>query len=263
MPQSEPRGEPQSEPRAEPDTPPWWRQRALLAISVAVVLVVGIAAVVFASRDGDSATAVTASSTPSAARGITTTIPSVEREVDLDSLLLTPDQMSSATGIPDLQVDGRRNTTPYTKATDSANPPECMAVSHFMGHELVEGSGWTALRREKLDRPAAGSETAYQVVVEFPSDSLATDYVNRAAASWQACNRKPYTDSGGRTWEAEVTSVPGRTTSVTSYGSKSWKCESVVAVAREFIVETKTCQGTDSGGAARAADEIVSRITAL
>jgi serine/threonine kinase PknH len=240
----------------------WWRRPAVLTTAAAVILAASVSAVLFAGRDGDSATAVTASSTPTSVPDFATSAPSLKPPVDLDSLLLTPDEMSSATGIPGLQVDRRRFTVPYEKATDSTVPAECLAVSHFMGHQMLEGSGWTALRRERLNVPAGGSATAYQVVVEFPSDKLATNVVDRTAAAWQECNRKPYSTDGGQTWEAIVTSVPGRATSVaTPIRTPSWRCESVTAAVREFVIETRTCRDGGGGGAIRIADEITARLS--
>jgi hypothetical protein len=185
------------------------------------------------------------------------------RAADLNSLLLTPDEIDSAMNATGMAVDTAMSTlvddSPYT------TPAECLAVSSIGEEHVYAGSTWSAVRMQSLHEPGEDyAHLAQQAVVEFPTGADAAAFYTKSVGLWQACAPGRYTYSpSGVTWDVgQVEDNAGMLIASNSQQGEAWLCLRALTATAAIVVDILTCSDDPTGALAaqRIAREIAHRV---
>jgi serine/threonine kinase PknH len=184
----------------------------------------------------------------------------------LDGLLLSPGQINSAMGATGMGITGT-----YTELVDSSATiaqPECRTVNDPMEASSYTGSGWTALRKQRLQQPPQGTAMDYyadQGVALFSSADNAATFFAASAKRWPTCSNRTYIDNASNdswTWNAGPVSNTDGTLSVnlTEEGGNGWGCQRVLTIANNVAIDLLTCSYNPTNAAVNIAHQIAAKV---
>jgi hypothetical protein len=163
----------------------------------------------------------------------------------LDGLLLSPEQINSAMGASGMGIAGTSTGLGDDSAVADMN---CRAIDSTFEFSNLGGSGWTALRLQRLQHPPQGDAfdlSATQGVASFPSANAAAALFTAISQRWSGCSNRRYTVTGPNSagWTTGPLSNTNGTLSITltQEGGNGWNCEKAVTVTNNIAISTSAC----------------------
>jgi hypothetical protein len=187
--------------------------------------------------------------------------PVVERE--LDTLLLSPEQINPAMGATGMAITRRHDALSDDSAT--MQPRECLAIDGSAQAQVYADSGFTAARDEALNDGDNFTHYAEQAVVLFPTATQARDFFIMSGLRWPSCHQYTHTQSGTR-WIAGPISDADSTLSeiATQQNARAggWACGRALALKNNVVVDVNTCSPNPANSAVDIADQIAAKVAA-
>jgi hypothetical protein len=176
----------------------------------------------------------------------------------LDGLLLDAGQVNTALSATSMKVwFNAKAMWDWSKNVDDKN---CLAVDGPAQDKVYAGTGWTAMRGQRLDDSVDDSKTrkhyAIQAVVAFPAAQDANNFYNASAQSWNSCSNRRFNDvSQGQpdtVWTvAGITNDNGTlSTSQVQEGGDGWTCQRALTVRNNISIDVVTCAYGQTGSVA-------------
>ena len=185
----------------------------------------------------------------------------------LDGLLLDADQINSTLGATSMKV--WFNAKAMWNWSSGVSDKNCLAVDGPVQDKVYAGTGWTAMRGQRLDDSADDSKKrnhyAIQAVVAYPSVHDANAFYDSSVQSWSACSNRRFSDvtpgQPDTVWTvADVTNDNAMlSTSQVQEGGDGWTCQRALTVRNNVAIDIVTCVYSQSGSPAI---EIASQIAA-
>jgi len=269
LPEPPPAHPPQADgvPTADPisSARPRLRTGPIVGVAVAVtvaVLAIGIFAYVSRSDSHPPAAAIAQSEAPSE--------PTVSPVADtaLQGLLLSPDQLDTATGATGMTITGSLTTLP----DGSGQVPDkaCLPLEGAGQATVYAGSGFNAISGQRV-ADELHAHLVEQIVVSFPSAQDARAFFAASAQSWPACASRSHdqTTPAGQTVAHTVGPVSNTNgtlsatvTGVLARNGSSGACERALTVANNVAIDIDACGENPSGAAVNIADQIAAKVPA-
>jgi hypothetical protein len=192
----------------------------------------------------------------------TTTIiarPVVEREID--TLLLSPEQIDVAMGAKDMKITNKRDGMSDDSAT--MKPRECLAIDGSAQAQVYDGSGFTAVRDQTLNDGDNFTHFAEQAVVLFPIAKQANAFFTASADQWQACRNYSHTQSGTKWTVGPISNSNGTLSTVATQEDAragGWACGRALEIRNNIIVDVNTCSANPGNTAVDIANQIAAKV---
>lgn len=185
----------------------------------------------------------------------------------LDGLLLSAEQINGALSATSmtvwLSVKGMWN---WSSGVSDKN---CLAIDGAAQEKVYAGTGWTAMRGQRLDDSVDDSKKrthyAIQAVVAYPSAHDADAFYDSSVQSWSTCSKRRFSDvtpgQPDTVWTvAGITKDNGMlSTSEVQEGGDGWTCQRALTVRNNVAIDVVTCVYTLVGSSAT---DIASQIAA-
>jgi PknH-like extracellular domain len=176
----------------------------------------------------------------------------------LDGLLLDVRQINGALGATSMRVwFSAKVMWDWSSGISDKN---CLAVDGPAQEKVYAGTGWTAMRGQRLDDSVDDSTKrnhyAIQAVVAYPSARDANAFYGSSAQSWSACSKRRYSevtpDQPDTGWTvADVSNDNGMlTTSLVQDGGDRWTCQRALTVRNNVAIDIVACGYRQSGSPA-------------
>jgi hypothetical protein len=176
----------------------------------------------------------------------------------LDGLLLDVGQINSALGATAMKPWFSAKT--MWDWSSGITDKNCLAVDGPAQEKVYAGTGWTAIRGERLDDSIDDSKKrrhyAIQAVVAYPSAHDANAFYDSSAPTWSACSKRRYaevtTGQPDTVWTvAPISNDNGMlTTSLVQEGGDGWTCQRALAVRNNVAIDIVACSYGQSGSPA-------------
>lgn len=184
----------------------------------------------------------------------------------LDGLLLSPEQINSAMDTTGMGSSG--TSTELADNTASVADVNCRAIDSVQSFANFGGSGWTAVRGQRLQHPPQGDTidfAAWQGVTSFPSANVAAALFTAVSQRWSGCASGRYTDTDpklGGTWTTGPLSNANGTLSITLTleGGNGWNCQKALTVANNIAINTMACSYKPTEAAVNIAHQIADKV---
>jgi PknH-like extracellular domain len=194
----------------------------------------------------------------------------------LEGLLLSPDQLNTATGATGITVA----KTETVMDDDSARVADkaCRPQDGPLIAPVYAGSGWSAFREQVLHDSGDTSGNTWthsvdQGVVLFSSAHDADAFFTASAQSWPACANRQYTSTVAgkpdRVWTVGPVANTNGTLSATktvggdSSGTWNWlSCQRALTVANNVVIDVSACSHNRSDSQSDSAVNIAHQIAA-
>ena len=252
---------------SRPDTPDGEHRsrKWLIAAAAAIVCVVAAVVVVFV-RHGQSEPAAPQRATAAPTTSSQTKVPLVAPAM-LDSILLSQDNITAITGVPNLKADDVTQLM-YT-GPDSFSDPDCLGADTAAAGPVYEGSGFAGVRAQTLNAPQPTDPTTplawvEQAAVSFPSEHLAEAFLNKSADRWDGCNGQVVKQSGANgpmSWTYGDLTRDQNTISQlsTQEGGGGWDCQHTLTTYSNVILEAVACNADIHDEASRIVEQMVGK----
>jgi PknH-like extracellular domain/TIR domain len=246
----------------------WWRrQRRQVQVGLIAAIVL-----ILAATTGITGYLLRQPSTTSTTTAPTTATPTIAPPVApaaLDGLLLSPDQINNAMG-----ATGMRVTRDHSALSDlSANVPDkdCRAIQSAGETSAYTGSGWSAVREQKLeDGPdiAHDKNVLLQWVVSFPSADQAAAYFTASSQRWLACSNRTFTYTLNKPGTPDVVYDAGPVANrngilsdtYTQEGTGGWACQRALTVTNNIAIDITACSLNPADSAVDIAHQIAAKV---
>ncbi|HEY3994536.1 MAG TPA: sensor domain-containing protein [Mycobacterium sp.] len=176
----------------------------------------------------------------------------------LDGLLLDPNQVNNSLKAGGMKVWFSANDMWDWSAGVSDN--NCLAVDGPAQDRVYAGTGWIAMRGQRLDDSVDGSRDrnhyAIQAVVAYPSAHEAKALYESSVGNWAACASRQFSDAPknqtGTVWTVSDTHQVGGTLSISEVqeGGRGWSCQRALTARNNVAIDTVTCAYFLAGGSA-------------
>ncbi|MBY0386949.1 MAG: sensor domain-containing protein [Mycobacterium pseudokansasii] len=176
----------------------------------------------------------------------------------LDGLLLDVSQVSSELGATSMKVWYRAKA--MWDWSQNVADKNCLAADGPAQDTVYAGSGWTAVRDQRLDDSVDDSKNrqhyAIQAVVAFPTAHDASAFYNTSVQSWKNCSNRRFDDvaPGEPTTVGTVTDVVAENgtlrASQLQEGGDGWSCQRALTVRNNVSIDVATCSYSQKGAAA-------------
>lgn len=189
-------------------------------------------------------------------------------ETALQGLLLSPDQLDTATGATGMTVTG--SITALPDGSGQVPDKACVPLEGPGQATVYADSGFAAVNGQR----AADQQHAHlveQIVVSFPSAQNAHAFFAASALRWPACAGRQHdeTTPAGQT-EAHTVGPVSNTngtlsatiTGVLARNGSSGACERALTVANTVAIDIDVCGQNPSGAAVNIADQIAAKVPA-
>lgn len=185
--------------------------------------------------------------------------PVVEREID--TLLLSPEQIDVAMAAKDMKVTKKRVAMPDDSAT--MKPRECLAIDGSAQAQVYDGSGFTAVRDEALNDGDNFTHFVEQAVVLFPIAKQANAFFTAAAQQWPACHHYSHIQSGTQWTVGPISDENGTLSTVATQEDAragGWACGRALEIRNNIIVDVNTCSANPGNTAVDIANQIAAKV---
>lgn len=192
--------------------------------------------------------------------------PSVAKD-QLTAILLSPQEVTAIMGGSGMQADPVANV--MWAPPDQLSDPDCLGTDITAAAPVYDGSGWSAVRTQKLtesqpDDPDSPLFWVQQAAVAFPSADLARAFTSKSADQWRGCSGrvvKESGDAGALTWTYGDLAEAGDTLSQlsTQEGGDGWGCQHTLAAHSNAVFEAVACGQQVDDEAARIVAQMVQR----
>ncbi|ORA14049.1 sensor domain-containing protein [Mycobacterium asiaticum] len=190
----------------------------------------------------------------------------------LEGLLLDSSQINSALGATSMKVwFPAKGMWDWSK---NVSDKDCLAVDGAAQDKVYAGTGWTAMRGQRLDDSIDDSKKrkhyAIQAVVAFPNAQDASNFYRASVQSWKACSNRRFNDVSptqpDTIWSVgDVTDDNGiLTSSQTQEAGNGWACQRALTVRNNLAIDIVACSYDQMGSAAvEIANKIAGNIAKL
>lgn len=190
----------------------------------------------------------------------------------LDNLLLDPSQINSALGATSMKVwFSAKSMWDWSKSVTDTN---CLAVDGAAQDKVYAGTGWTAMRGQRLDDSIDDSKNrkhyTIQAVVAFPNAQDASNFYNSSVQSWKSCANRRFNDVSPN--QPDIIWTVGDVNNDNSMLSASevqehgdgWSCQRALTVRNNIAIDIVTCAYNETGtSAVDIANQIAGKIAKL
>ncbi|MCV7199426.1 sensor domain-containing protein [Mycobacterium angelicum] len=185
----------------------------------------------------------------------------------LDNLLLDTSEINTELGATSMKV--WFNAKAMWDWSQNVADKNCLAVDGPAQDKVYAGTGWTAMRGQRLDDSVDDSKNrkhyAIQTVVAFPSAKDANSFYDSQVQSWNSCSNRRFNDVSPNqpdtVWTvAAATNNDGTlSTSQVQEGGDGWACQRALTVRNNIAVDVVTCAYSQKSSVAT---DIVTQIAA-
>ncbi|WAC92106.1 sensor domain-containing protein [Mycobacterium sp. Aquia_213] len=176
----------------------------------------------------------------------------------LEGLLLSVDRINAALGAKSMKV--WVNAKGLWDWSPGISDKNCLAIDGPAQEKVYAGTGWTAMRGQRIDDSVDGSKKrdhyAIQAVVAFASAHDADAFYDSSVQSWPACSKRRFTDATPgqpeTVWTvAGVTTDNGTlSTSEVQEGGDGWTCQRALTSRNNVVIDVVTCAYSLAGASA-------------
>jgi PknH-like extracellular domain len=185
----------------------------------------------------------------------------------LDGLMLDSSQINSALGATSMKVwFPAKGMWDWSK---NVADKDCLAVDGAAQDKVYAGTGWTAMRGQRLDDSIDDSKSrkhyAIQAVVAFPNAQDASNFYNSQVQSWKNCGNRKFNDVSPNQpdtiWSVgDISTENGMlTSSQVQEAGNGWACQRALTVRNNLAIDVVTCAYDSTGPAA---SDIATKIAA-
>ncbi|OBA61919.1 hypothetical protein A5647_09335 [Mycobacterium sp. 1100029.7] len=176
----------------------------------------------------------------------------------LEGLLLAPNQINTALSATSMKVwVTNKGMWNWSSGVSDKN---CLAIDGPAQEKVYAGTGWTAMRGQRLDDSVDDSKKrdhyAIQAVVAFPTAHDADAFYQSSTQSWSTCSNRRFSDVNQGQPDT-VWTVAGLTkdngmlsTSEVQEGGDGWTCQRALTVRNNVAVDVVTCAYSQVGSPA-------------
>jgi PknH-like extracellular domain len=185
--------------------------------------------------------------------------PVVERE--LNTLLLSPEQINPVMGANGIAVTRKHDAMSDDSAT--MQPKECLAIDGSAQAQVYAGSGFTAVRDQALNDGDNFTHYAEQAVVLFPTAKQASIFFVASGLHWPACHQYTHIQSGSQWTAGPVSSTDGTLSTIaTQQNAKAggWACGRALVIKNNVVVDINTCSTDPKNSAVDIANRIATKV---
>lgn len=187
----------------------------------------------------------------------------------LEGLLLGIAEINTALGATSMKVwVTNKGMWNWSSGVSDQN---CLAIDGPAQEKVYSGTGWTAVRGQRLDDSVNDSKKrdhyAIQAVIAFPSAHDADAFYESSVQSWHACSNRRYSDvvpgQPDTVWTvAGVTNDNGMlSTSEVQEGGDGWTCQRALTIRNNVAVDVVACAYSLAGTpAADIAGQIAAKV---
>lgn len=182
----------------------------------------------------------TAAATPSTPLPIFTGSGSSETSSNLEDMLLTAREASSAIGAPRLT----EALSGSALANIAIKPAQCASAYAPFQASAYRDTDPQGVAYKVVSDGKKGSVAVTEAVVQLPSKRDSVDYVNAAAAGWNACKGRTVSDADGNSWVLGAPMINQDNNIVTlsqTAAAGSSTCERAIGSLRGVVVDTMVC----------------------
>src|SRR5882757_9452292 len=233
-------------PAAPPKHRPWLIIGAVLIV-VAVVAAVGTWLALAKGGDGqpnglNTTRATTARTTPATTtEAVATVVP-----VQLDSFLLSPQQINAIVGTTGIVVDHTTRDMKDPGPEDTLSDEHCRGALIGYQTRVYKSSGYTAMLAQLMEKP--NSDPGYVVVqgaVVFASADQTLEFVAAQVAQWRNCAGRTMTQvNNGNTSEWTFREVSGNPPNIAMGRSLTGSpvvCQHVLSAVSNVVLDVNVC----------------------
>lgn len=167
------------------------------------------------------------------------------RAAQLDDVLLTIDELNTVMGATKMQVvlTGQE----MSDNSEAVSDPDCLGSIFGAEDSVYHGSEWTAVRDQVAREPGDDNDHwVEQSAVLYPSEQLATDFVENSEAAWRDCGGfSVAVDDGSNSsiWQIDDVKKDDDvlTQVVSQEDSDGWECQHAMSSVSNLSVETIAC----------------------
>ncbi|OBF24018.1 hypothetical protein A5725_08270 [Mycobacterium kubicae] len=137
---------------------------------------------------------------------------------------------------------------------------DCLAVDGPAQDKVYAGTGWTAMRGQRLDDSVNDSKKrqhyAIQAVVAFSNAQDANNFYTNQVQSWKNCSNRRFSDVAPNqpdtvwTVAGVVTENGTLSTSQVQEGGDGWTCQRALTVRNNIAIDIVTCAYNQTGSVA-------------
>jgi hypothetical protein len=176
----------------------------------------------------------------------------------LDGLMLDASQINSALGATSMKVwFNAKGMWDWSKSVSDTN---CLAVDGPAQDKVYAGTGWTAMRGQRLDDSVDDSKTrkhySIQTIVAFPNAQDASNFYNSQVQSWKSCSNRRFSDVSPNQpdtiWSVgDVNTDNGMLTSTqVQQAGDGWTCQRALTARDNLSIDIVTCAYNETGTSA-------------
>lgn len=176
----------------------------------------------------------------------------------LEWLLLAANQINTALNATSMKVWFSADA--MWDWSTSISDKDCLPLDGPAQDKVYAGSGWTAIRGQRLDDSVDDSKSrdhyAIQAVIAYPSARDANAFYDSSAQSWSACANRRFSDlpqgKPAVVWTvAGIKKVNGTlSTSEVQEGGDGWSCQRALTVRNNVAIDVLACASPLAGGSA-------------
>jgi PknH-like extracellular domain len=185
--------------------------------------------------------------------------PVVERE--LDSLLLSPEQISAVMGAKAMAVTRKHDAMSDDSAT--MKPRECLAIDGSAQAQVYAGSEYMAERDQTLQDGDNFTHYVEQAVVLFPSAKQAGAFFTASAQQWPTCRQYTHTQTNSLWAVGPISNANGTlSTTATQLNAKApgWGCGRALAHRNNVVIDVNTCSPNPTDSAVNITNQIAAKV---
>ncbi|WP_204815130.1 serine/threonine-protein kinase PknH/PknJ [Mycobacterium riyadhense] len=248
-----------------PSAPPKRRPWLILAAALLVVCVVAGTGI-WLALDNSGGQPVGKNTTTIAATTTTSAVPKVA-PAQLDSILLSPEQINTIVGTTGIVVD--HNTTEMTDPGPENSLSDERCLGALIGYQTrpYKSSGYTAMLAQLMQKPH--SNPGYVVVqgaVIFASADQALGFVTAQAVQWRDCAGKTVTQvNSGKEFHWTFREVSGDPPKISllrdpAGAVKDVTCQHVLSAVSHLVFDVNVCSPQTIDQASQIADAMAAKL---
>ncbi|VEG57182.1 putative lipoprotein LppH [Mycolicibacterium aurum] len=187
--------------------------------------------------------------------------PLVERE--LGELLVAPEQVAAAMGVPAMTAIEAQTSMSDNSAIMA--PPECLAIDGAAELQVYANSGYLAERDQSLNDGEGWKTYVKQSVVLFPYLEKAAEFFDASVEQWPSCHEYSHTQSGSQWSVGEIVTADRTLSTVATQrdaAAPGWGCGRALVQRNNVIVDVNTCSANPAGSALTIAQQVAANVDA-
>ncbi|OBI81725.1 serine/threonine-protein kinase PknH/PknJ [Mycobacterium asiaticum] len=271
VPPTHPAPPPQPWPPTPPTSPPPRKRWPIVAAAVGVVALLAGAGIWLAldKGSGDQPSAddsTTVSSSTTTAVTTTTATPTVTA-AQLDSLLLSPEQIGSVVGASGMVADPNTTEMKDPGPNNTLSDDRCLGALIGYQTRTYKSSGYTGMLAQLVQRPNVNPGwVVVQGAVVFASADQALGFVTTQQTQWQQCGGRTINQvNAGKSIDWAFREVTGDPPKISLQrepvtGLKGVTCEHTLQAVSNVVIDVNVCAPGTTDQAGQIADTMAARV---